>query len=235
MSSLLGEVHFEELLDKPGRVRCVETGHELLAAEKEGYGRSKKCRRALFDLCLAQRKPPLNVFEQSPAFRDKVVCKLTGDLLNKSEDAIWKHMNGKKFLRKLAEKEEEKKAHVEQGAEDFMDVSRQTGDAEHLGDDATEGNYVCSVEGDEDENMDTEEPMFWVPLTNDDEDNGSSEDVAAPNQSYRSECRREERATLTGIKRKTKEGPKRPGGLEKKLRSDGLAQKFNKGHEDYHG
>ncbi|MCO5554191.1 hypothetical protein L7F22_007717 [Adiantum nelumboides] len=232
MSSLLGDVHFEELLDKPGKLRCVETGHELLAAEKEGYGRSKKCRRALFDLCLAQRKAPLNVFEQSPASKDKVVCKLTGDLLNKSEDAIWKHMNGKKFLRKLAQKEDEKKAHIRQGAEDFMDVSLQPGDAEHLGSDAIEGNHVCG-EGDHDENMDTEEPTFWIPPSNDDEDSGCGEDMPPPNQSYKSESR-EERSTMTGSKRKTKKELERPGIQKKKVRSDGLAQSLNKEHYSHH-
>ena len=54
----LGEVHFEEL-PSSGRVRCIETGHEMLPSEKEGYGSSKKCRRALLDLFLKQRN---NVF-----------------------------------------------------------------------------------------------------------------------------------------------------------------------------
>lgn len=31
----------------------------------------------------------------------KLVCKLTGDTINKSEEHIWKHINGKRFLNKL--------------------------------------------------------------------------------------------------------------------------------------
>lgn len=33
--------------------------------------------------------------------RDKVLCKLTGALINRNEDAIWKHMLGKKFQKAL--------------------------------------------------------------------------------------------------------------------------------------
>ncbi|MCO5591346.1 hypothetical protein L7F22_045328 [Adiantum nelumboides] len=153
------QVHFKELVEKPSKVQCMETGHELLAVEKQGYGCSKKCRRAFFDLCLAQQKVPLNIFEQSPTSKDKVACKLTGDLLNKSKDAIWKHINDKKFLGKLAQKEDEKKAHIQQGVYDFMDVSLQPGDTEHLGSKTKKGSHVC-CEGDNDENMDREEPTF---------------------------------------------------------------------------
>jgi hypothetical protein len=35
------------------------------------------------------------------SLRDKIVCKLTGVVLNKKEDAVWKHMLGKKFEAKL--------------------------------------------------------------------------------------------------------------------------------------
>ncbi|MCL7036385.1 hypothetical protein MKW94_016916 [Papaver nudicaule] len=35
----------------------------------------------------------------------KLICKLTGVTVNKSEEHIWKHINGRKFLNKLEEKE----------------------------------------------------------------------------------------------------------------------------------
>ncbi|KAI5058047.1 hypothetical protein GOP47_0026217 [Adiantum capillus-veneris] len=166
--------------DSPRAAHCGEGGH----------GCSKKCRRALFDLCLAQQNPHLDMFGQRPS------TKFTGGLWNKHEDAIWKHMNGIKFLCKLAKQKKEKKAHVEQWVEDFMHI---------------------------------EKPMFWVPPTNDDEDNGSNEDVAAPIADQM-----EERATLIGIKCKTKKGPKRSRVLKKELRSYGLAQNL-KEYQDYHG
>jgi hypothetical protein len=63
----MGEVKWEELGE--GRVRCVETGHEMLESEKNFYLSTKKCRRALFDIALLQRKPPLHLFQQSPISR----------------------------------------------------------------------------------------------------------------------------------------------------------------------
>lgn len=33
----------------------------------------------------------------------KLICKLTGDTVNKNEEHIWKHINGKRFLNKLGE------------------------------------------------------------------------------------------------------------------------------------
>ncbi|KAI3866339.1 hypothetical protein MKW98_007994 [Papaver atlanticum] len=38
----------------------------------------------------------------------KLICKLTGVTVNKSEEHIWRHIYGRKFLNKLGEKEEEK-------------------------------------------------------------------------------------------------------------------------------
>jgi hypothetical protein len=75
----------------------------MLESEKNFYLSTKKCRRALFDIALLQRKPPLHLFQQSPISRDKVICDLTGAVLNKQEEALWKHMMGKKFQHKLGE------------------------------------------------------------------------------------------------------------------------------------
>ncbi|KAG0491136.1 hypothetical protein HPP92_007999 [Vanilla planifolia] len=88
-----------------GRLRCEETGHELLAKDKDSYSRNKSCRLGLINSALANKKPPLNTFLPHPLLKSKLVCSLTGDTINKSEVHIWKHINGRRFLKKLEEKE----------------------------------------------------------------------------------------------------------------------------------
>ncbi|KAF5187810.1 Surfeit locus protein 2 (SURF2), partial [Thalictrum thalictroides] len=97
--NLLGSPTFEKL--ENGRFKCLETGHEMLPKDKELYSNSKRCRLGLIDAALSQKKPPLNMFKQDPHCKLKVVCKLTGDIVNKTEEHIWKHINGKRFLNKL--------------------------------------------------------------------------------------------------------------------------------------
>ncbi|KAL3813832.1 hypothetical protein ACJIZ3_015100 [Penstemon smallii] len=101
--NLLGSPKFKKL--ENGRFKCVQTGHELPESAKDSYAQSKHCRLGLIDSALARNKPPLNMFRQDPASRSKLICKLTGDTINKSEEHIWKHMTGKRFLNML-EKEE---------------------------------------------------------------------------------------------------------------------------------
>ncbi|XP_022152174.1 uncharacterized protein LOC111019957 isoform X2 [Momordica charantia] len=105
-AELLGQPTFTELDN--GRFRCVETGHEVLAKNKDSYSRTKRCRLGLIDFALCRRKVPLNMFEQDPLFCSKLKCKLTGDTINKTEEHIWKHINGRRFLYKLEQKELEK-------------------------------------------------------------------------------------------------------------------------------
>ncbi|KAJ6302079.1 hypothetical protein OIU77_016225 [Salix suchowensis] len=105
-SNLLGSPNFTQL--ENGRFRCLETGHEMLAKDKDSYSQSKRCRLGLIDFALANNKPPLNMFKQDPLSRSKLLCKLTGDTVNKSEEHIWKHINGRRFLNKLEQKEMEK-------------------------------------------------------------------------------------------------------------------------------
>ncbi|KAG6478660.1 surfeit locus protein 2-like isoform X2 [Zingiber officinale] len=105
---LLGDPTFVDLGN--GRVRCVESGHELLAKDQEAYGRSKACRLALIDAAVARKKPPLNMFGPHPTSKSQLVCKLTGGHVNKAEEHIWKHMSGKKFQKRLEQKEVEKHA-----------------------------------------------------------------------------------------------------------------------------
>ncbi|XP_062010229.1 uncharacterized protein LOC133726650 [Rosa rugosa] len=105
-NNLLGSPTFKELDN--GRFQCVETGHQLLAKDIESYSQSKRCRLGLIEFALSHKKPPLNMFKQDPLSRSKLVCKLTEDTINKSEEHIWKHINGKRFLNKLEEMEEQK-------------------------------------------------------------------------------------------------------------------------------
>lgn len=103
-SNLLGSPKFKEIGN--GRFKCVETGHEVLSKDIPFYSNSKKCRLGLIDFALANNKSPLNMFNQDPLCRSKLICKLTGHKVNKSEEHIWKHMTGKRFLNKLEQQEE---------------------------------------------------------------------------------------------------------------------------------
>ncbi|CAN7128282.1 unnamed protein product [Brassica rapa subsp. narinosa] len=101
--NLLGSPTFVDLGN--GRLRCVETGHEVVAGDEEGYARNKRCRLGLIDHALSHGKSPLNMFSQCLVSRSKLVCKLTGDTVNKNEQHIWKHVNGKRFLLRLEQVE----------------------------------------------------------------------------------------------------------------------------------
>ncbi|GAU29018.1 hypothetical protein TSUD_165360 [Trifolium subterraneum] len=103
-NNLLGSPTFKEI--ENGRFKCVETGHEVLSKDIPFYSNSKKCRLGLIDFALSNHKSPLNMFNQDPLSRSKLICKLTGDKVNKSEEHIWKHMTGKRFLNKLEQQEE---------------------------------------------------------------------------------------------------------------------------------
>ncbi|KAJ4912037.1 Surfeit locus protein 2 (SURF2) [Raphanus sativus] len=109
-ANLLGKPKYKKL--ENGRFRCVQTGHELLEKDKKVYSESKRCRLGLIDHALSHSKPPLNLFEQDPSSRSKLLCKLTGDTVNKTEEHIWKHINGRRFLNKLEEKEREKESGI---------------------------------------------------------------------------------------------------------------------------
>ncbi|XP_021728524.1 surfeit locus protein 2-like [Chenopodium quinoa] len=105
-NNLLGSPTFQPLDN--GRFKCVETGHELPAHAQDSYSQSKRCRIGLIDFALTHSKPPLNMFKQDPLNSSKVICKLTGDTVNKSEEHIWKHINGKRFFNKLEQMEADK-------------------------------------------------------------------------------------------------------------------------------
>ncbi|XP_068334897.1 uncharacterized protein [Pyrus communis] len=181
-SNLLGSPTFREL--ENGRFQCIETGHELLAKDKEIYSQSKRCRLGLIEYALAHKKAPLNMFKQDPLSRSKLLCKLTGDTINKSEEHIWKHINGKRFLNKLEEKEEEKlkaKGVVEEmGDQNPEIISDQVGDGDGDGErkkkkkkknkkkknkkkDERVDEIMSEKSKSSDEEGDTEETDFWMP------------------------------------------------------------------------
>lgn len=66
-SNLLGSPKFKEIGN--GRLKCVETGHEVLSKDIPFYSNSKKCRLGLIDFALANNKSPLNMFNQDPLCR----------------------------------------------------------------------------------------------------------------------------------------------------------------------
>ncbi|XP_074347926.1 uncharacterized protein LOC141686767 isoform X2 [Apium graveolens] len=100
---LLGWPTYVEL--ENGRFKCLETGHELVGSSRESYSRSKHCRLGLIDSALSLDKPPLNLFRQDPLSRSKLICKLTGHTVNKTEEHIWKHITGRRFLNMLEKQE----------------------------------------------------------------------------------------------------------------------------------
>ncbi|KAI8018783.1 hypothetical protein LOK49_LG04G03600 [Camellia lanceoleosa] len=118
----------KNLLERPkfknlenGRFKCVETGHEVPSHARDSYAQSKRCRIGLIDAALARNKPPLNTLHQDPLVRSKLICKLIGDIVNKSEEHIWKHINGKRFLNMLEGNEHKKKR-----MKADLDISRST-------------------------------------------------------------------------------------------------------------
>ncbi|CAI0457027.1 unnamed protein product [Linum tenue] len=129
--NLLGPPSFTEL--ENGRFKCVETGHEVLSKDKESYSQSKRCRLGLVNHALSTRKAPLNMFKQDPLNRSKLVCKLTGDTVNKTEEHIWKHINGRRFLNKLELKEMGKL--VPNGKSAEGEEKKEHGDGDGNGDD----------------------------------------------------------------------------------------------------
>ncbi|XP_061365126.1 uncharacterized protein LOC133308520 [Gastrolobium bilobum] len=180
-SNLLGSPTFKELGN--GRFKCVETGHELLSKDIESYSHSKKCRLGLVDFALSNSKPPLNMFKQDPLCRSKLICKLTGDKVNKSEEHIWKHMSGKRFLNKLEQEEEEKlSCHGMEGEESLQEPQsaddggkkdRMKKKKKKNKDKGVE-EIISEVRKSSNEDSDTEEENFWMPPVGDrwDHDDG---------------------------------------------------------------
>lgn len=196
---LLGKPKFKKL--ENGRYKCVETGHELPADARESYSHTKHCRLGLIDSALARNKPPLNMFHQDPLSRSRLICKLTGLTVNKTEEHIWKHINGKRFLNMLEKEEAEagkeasddlvvveseqkpKKALkskgvglVEDGGKQKPEkASKSKGDGLKKKKEENDVSKIISeVRDPEEKDSDTEEDEFWMPPVGDrwDFDNG---------------------------------------------------------------
>ncbi|KAK4786329.1 hypothetical protein SAY86_003018 [Trapa natans] len=172
-ANMLGRPTFSELPNR--RLKCVETGHELFEKDRDSYSQCKRCRLGLIDYALSHKKPPLNIFKQDPDSRSKLICKLTGDKVNKSEEHIWKHINGKRFLNKL-EKEEEEMLGQMDGEDEVGEeipekvLNGKTGKTKkkERKKDKQKGNEqeeVMCNEGStgEGENCDLEDVDFWMP------------------------------------------------------------------------
>lgn len=187
-SNLLGSPTFTKLDN--GKFKCVETGHELFEKEKDSYSHCKRCRLGLIEFALANRKAPLNMFKQDPDSRSKLKCKLTGDTVNKSEEHIWKHINGRRFFNKLEEKEAEKEllsnGLEEDGTKKSKKEQKSSVDGEEKGKKKKgkkekkkrkerkkkekekkkkekEVETVCEMKDSADKQSDAEEDDFWMP------------------------------------------------------------------------
>ncbi|XP_043723787.1 surfeit locus protein 2-like [Telopea speciosissima] len=163
--NLLGSPTFKEL--ENGRFKCIETGHELPAKDMGSYGQSKRCRLGLIDSALSLQKPPLNMFKQDPLCRSKLKCKLTGDTINKSEEHIWKHINGRRFLHKLEQKEEEKLASCDTVLVESKQLSHKVSKSDMNGVETDLENNAGLDDSrprrSSDNENDLEETDFWIP------------------------------------------------------------------------
>ncbi|KAL3526107.1 hypothetical protein ACH5RR_014479 [Cinchona calisaya] len=168
--NLLGLPSFKEL--ENGRFKCVETGHELPAHARDSYAQTKHCRLGLVDAALANNKPPLNMFRQDPQSRSKLICKLTGFTINKSEEHIWKHINGKRFLNMLEKMEAgQSMPNGNMGKQDGEKASEKKTKAKadglkkkNKGRDKTVAEVISEPRDVSDEDTDAEEgDDFWMP------------------------------------------------------------------------
>lgn len=163
-SFLLGSPTFVDVGN--GRFRCVETGHELLSRDKDSYTRTKGCRLGLIDAAIVQKKPPLNMFQPHPLAKSKLVCKLTGDTVNKTEEHIWKHISGRRFQNKLERKEVEKLASAEvvgKDAKQSKKPSKSSTKATKKDQKKKDGENAPPARKINENRSGSEEPDFWVP------------------------------------------------------------------------
>ncbi|OMO59342.1 Surfeit locus 2 [Corchorus capsularis] len=167
-TGLLGPPTFTELPN--GRLKCVETGHEMVVKDKDSYAQSKRCRLGLIDFALSHSKAPLNMFKQDPLSRSKLICKLTGDTVNKTEEHIWKHINGKRFLNKLEQKEMEKELKNETKAgegEQKPKKEKKKKDKKKKKKEKAVEEIISEVRDPAENESDSEEPEFWMPPVGD--------------------------------------------------------------------
>eukprot|EP01018_Ginkgo_biloba_P025509 Gb_18078 [translate_table: standard] len=94
----------------------------------------------------------------------KLICKLTGDMINKTEEHVWKHISGRKFQHKLAQKEaeREKKCKGEDKCEKGSDPQKiRTKVKKHKNVEIARSDSTPIA--DAESKSDSEEPDFWTP------------------------------------------------------------------------
>lgn len=167
---LLGWPTYVEL--ENGRFKCLETGHDLVGSSRDSYSRSKHCRLGLIDSALSLNKPPLNLFRHHPLSRSKLICKLTGVTVNKTEEHIWKHITGRRFLNMLEKQEAIKQTRkertpdkteknpekvVKKNQKSLKDMKKKN----HVNEEDIK-EIISKVRNMSDEDSDTEDD-FWMP------------------------------------------------------------------------
>ncbi|KAI3793918.1 hypothetical protein L1987_36541 [Smallanthus sonchifolius] len=179
---LLGKPKFKKL--ENGRYKCVQTGHELLADARESYTQTKHCRLGLIDYALTRNKPPLNMFNQDPLCGSKLICKLTGHTVNKTEEHIWKHINGKRFLNMLEKEEaeagketsnglveeeggEQKPEEAPKSKEDDLKKKKKKNKKKKKEKENDVSKIISEVRNPEEQDSDAEEEEFWMPPVGD--------------------------------------------------------------------
>eukprot|EP00244_Chara_vulgaris_P013854 TRINITY_DN8282_c0_g1_i1.p1 TRINITY_DN8282_c0_g1~~TRINITY_DN8282_c0_g1_i1.p1 ORF type:complete len:374 (-),score=114.96 TRINITY_DN8282_c0_g1_i1:37-1158(-) len=145
VSDFLSRHPGEFTLLENGRVKCTLSGHEILpdVGALEVHLQSKSYKLAKFELQELAKLQPHVV--QHPEMKDKLLCNLTGKIVNKTEEAVWKHIMGKKFQSILKEKEEGKKR--QEGAGQATAKEGQQTDATMSGGESCEANHAAMGNG----------------------------------------------------------------------------------------
>ncbi|XVF60189.1 hypothetical protein PTKIN_Ptkin08bG0024400 [Pterospermum kingtungense] len=98
-------------------------------------------------------------------FSSKLICKLTGDTVNKSEEHIWKHINGKRFLNKLEQKEMEKEELMNETMEEECEqkLKKEKKKKNKKKKEKAVEEIISEVRDPAENESDSEEPEFWMP------------------------------------------------------------------------
>ncbi|GFS31249.1 surfeit locus protein 2 [Actinidia rufa] len=99
----------------------------------------------------------------------KLICKLTGDTVNKSEKHIWKHINGRRFLNMLEKKEAKKEtsngvvAETEKKPEKKQKLKADSLKKKKKKEEEDVDKVISEVRNSSDKDRDSEEAEFWMP------------------------------------------------------------------------
>lgn len=150
------------------------------------------------------------MFNQDPLCRSKLICKLTGHKVNKSEEHIWKHMTGKRFLNKLEQQEEgmengeslQEQQSVDCGTKAEMkkknkQKNKKKKKTKKKKDKRVE-EIISEVRKSSNEETDTEEEDFWMPPAGERWDNDDGGDRWCSDSGSESEPEAEEGDVIDG-------------------------------------